>query len=137
MPIVPMPYPHVCAMYRLYSKCSKYTNSSFPLIYINYHCPSDTVTDVVILNITENRQCSPNYNLGTTFANKSECAAAALVEPLCKTGEIMWSDTYNQHWGCRCCTITTSEGVVYSDHNLWDLCTYGELTGPFCIVPIW
>ena len=63
--------------------------------------------------------------MGTNFANKSECAAAAYNESLCETGEIMWNDAYNSNWGCRCCKASST----YADHATWDLCTYGVITG--------
>ena len=80
-----------------------------------------TAYPVQILNITYGRQCHPNRNLGTGFANKSQCATYAMEDPLCTTNVIMWSDSYNYAWGCTCC----QEGAVYEDNPNWDLCRYG------------
>lgn len=78
-------------------------------------------SSMFILSMTDGQQCNSNYNLGTGFANHYECALAAMEEPLCATNEILWSDIYNDPWGCRCCL----QGTAYLNNSYWDTYRYG------------
>merc|ERR1712106_98128 len=55
-------------------------------------------------------------NLGTGFKTPQQCLAAAVADSGCGSS-IMWSDSYNYSWGCRCCV----PGATYTKHNLWDI----------------
>lgn len=51
-----------------------------------------------------NRQCKwQALNLGTNFNTPLQCANVAITRTEC--GEyFMWSEQFNNYWGCRCCT---------------------------------
>merc|ERR1711862_1072079 len=77
-----------------------------------------------------NQACTnEKKNLGTSFANVEQCIAAAKVDPTCSGSEVMWSDSYNKWWGCRCCSehaTCPAESSEYYDNSNWDVYTYRE-----------
>merc|ERR1711862_502514 len=76
-------------------------------------------------DIKPNKACRYRAkNLGTSFSSPMECIAAAKAHRRCKGNEIMWSDSYNKYWGCRCCSAhpTCPAGSSrYRDNNNWDV----------------
>jgi len=81
-------------------------------------------------DIKPNKACRYRAkNLGTSFSSPMECIAAAKAHRRCKGNEIMWSDSYNKYWGCRCCSAhpTCPAGSSrYRDNNNWDVYEYEE-----------
>jgi len=72
--------------------------------------------------------CAYNHNLGSTFKNRQECAAAALQHPSCTGHEIMWSP-YSYAWGCKCCSVAPkcrTDEQLFSPHDLWSLYQYRD-----------
>ena len=64
--------------------------------------------------------CGVQYtNLGTSFSAVGQCLAVALNTAGCGRA-VMWSTTYNQDWGCRCCTNGGFDGGdVNSNWTVW------------------
>jgi len=77
-----------------------------------------------------NQACrNEKKNLGKSFTNVEQCIAAAKVDPTCSGSEVMWSDSYNKWWGCRCCSehaTCPAESSEYYDNSNWDVYTYRE-----------
>ena len=65
-----------------------------------------------------NRQCKwQGLNLGTSFNNPLKCAEVAITRTEC--GDyFMWSELFNNYWGCRCCT-SSSESAFGSTDIYW------------------
>lgn len=81
-------------------------------------------------NVTPNKGCRyQSKYLGTSFTTPEQCMAAAKSDSGCTGGEIMWSDSYNYAWGCRCCSKhpTCPPGSSrYQSNNNWDVYKYEE-----------
>jgi len=81
-------------------------------------------------NVTPNKGCRyQSKYLGTSFSTPEQCMAAAKSDSGCTGGEIMWSDSYNYAWGCRCCSKhpTCPPGSSrYQSNNNWDVYKYEE-----------
>jgi len=66
--------------------------------------------------VLEHAECGKQVkNLGNL--GLEECALKVQEDAQCVSGVFMWSESYQNHWGCRCCT--NAENPIH--HDLWDL----------------
>merc|ERR1712232_769470 len=87
-----------------------------------------TVSPTVL--VTPDKGCTyQSENLGTSYSTPEQCMAVAKAESGCTGNEIMWSNSYNKLWGCRCCSkhpTCPPASSRYHSNSKWDVYKYEE-----------